>query len=141
MENFQLLSDLVEQIQRDKGKDLDFKSAASLAGFDTLVDQRRFRTQITGSRAERKKIVREILDRQGTGRAVFRNTRSAVGWSPERIEKLYPLTGSEEDIARANRELMDALKNEKTERVFDYEHDGVRFYNKKISKYNFITHD
>lgn len=41
--------------------------------------------------AARSRLVRELLDRHGTGRLLFRNTRAAVQGFPERDLHLYPL--------------------------------------------------
>ncbi len=44
----------------------------------------------------RRRITAELLDRHGTGRAVFRNTRAAMSGFPERVPDLIPLPGSAE---------------------------------------------
>ena len=42
------------------------------------------------SQAGREQLVRELLDRHGTGRVLFRNTRAAIQGFPERHLNLYP---------------------------------------------------
>jgi ATP-dependent helicase HepA len=44
-----------------------------------------------GDEAARARLVRELLDRHGTGRLLFRNTRAAVRGFPERELHAYPL--------------------------------------------------
>ncbi|PCI08609.1 MAG: RNA polymerase-associated protein RapA [Gammaproteobacteria bacterium] len=44
----------------------------------------------------RTKLVEHLLDRHGTGRVLFRNTRSAVKGFPDRVLHAYPLTIPEE---------------------------------------------
>ena len=45
----------------------------------------------------REQFIDEVVDRQGTGRAVFRNTRAGISGFPERRPHLIPLSGGEED--------------------------------------------
>lgn len=40
----------------------------------------------------KKNLIQRLLDQQGTGRLLFRNTRASVGGFPERIVHAYPLT-------------------------------------------------
>lgn len=49
--------------------------------------------------ADKDKAIAELLDRHGTGRVLFRNTRSAVKGFPSRIANPYPL--SKENLAPA----------------------------------------
>jgi ATP-dependent helicase HepA len=56
--------------------------------------------QATNSSAEQKtaartQLVESLLDRHGTGRVLFRNTRSAVKGFPERVLNTYPLPAPE----------------------------------------------
>ncbi len=53
----------------------------------------------------REAFIAEVVDRQGTGRAVFRNTRAAMSGFPERHVTLIPLAGSAEDRARVAGEI------------------------------------
>ncbi len=45
----------------------------------------------SGTAAARERLIRELLDRHGTGRLLFRNTRAAVRGFPERELHAYPL--------------------------------------------------
>ncbi len=49
-----------------------------------------------GDEAARARLVRELLDRHGTGRLLFRNTRAAVRGFPERELHAYPLDNPEQ---------------------------------------------
>ncbi|MGH1362826.1 MAG: RNA polymerase-associated protein RapA [Calditrichia bacterium] len=48
------------------------------------------------SKNERDEIIDTLLDRHGTGRVMFRNTRSAIKGFPQRLPKLAALPGSSE---------------------------------------------
>ncbi|MAT91805.1 MAG: RNA polymerase-associated protein RapA [Halioglobus sp.] len=48
------------------------------------------------SDAEPADLVRQILDRHGTGRVLFRNTRAAVSGFPQRVLHRYPLPNPEQ---------------------------------------------
>ncbi len=48
-----------------------------------------------GGRHKAHPIIRAVLDRHGTGRSVYRNTRAALKGFPGREVKLYPLKASE----------------------------------------------
>ena len=50
----------------------------------------------TGDSEARARLVRELLDRHGTGRLLFRNTRAAVQGFPERELHPYPLPSPDE---------------------------------------------
>ncbi len=52
----------------------------------------------------RRHLVDELIDRFGIGRAMFRNTRSAVGNFPKRIADIISLDGNSHDIERSNNE-------------------------------------
>ena len=48
----------------------------------------------------RRQIVQDLLDRHGTGRAVFRNTRVTMSGFPQRVAHLLPLPAAENDAGR-----------------------------------------
>ena len=62
------------------------RAVAGLLGFDEpeLAD-------INANERLRTHVINELLDRHGTGRVLFRNTRSAVQGFPERELHAYPL--------------------------------------------------
>ncbi|MBN1893360.1 RNA polymerase-associated protein RapA [bacterium] len=55
---------------------------------------------------ERERIAKELLDQYGTGRAVFRNTRTAMKDWPQRQVHLHPLQGEAELLQRLNQEFL-----------------------------------
>jgi len=55
---------------------------------------------------ERERLAKELLDQYGTGRAVFRNTRSAMKDWPQRQVHLYPLQGDAEVLSRISQEFL-----------------------------------
>ncbi len=61
------------------------------------------------SESNRKKLIEHLLDQQGTGRLLFRNTRSAIQGFPERIIHIYPLNTpddyTKEDLAKIQAEI------------------------------------
>jgi len=63
----------------------------------------------------RQRMVDELIDRFGIGRAMFRNTRTAVGNFPKRIADILPLDGNKSCIDQSNKELQnqfDTLTND-----------------------------
>lgn len=62
-------------------------------------------------KADSETIVRSLLDRHGTGRVLFRNTRAAIKGFPERIVRSYPLEAPEQYI-HAQLELAEKLHPE-----------------------------
>jgi ATP-dependent helicase HepA len=57
----------------------------------------------------RQKIVDELLDRFGVGRAMFRNTRQTVGGFPKRIVDLAPLSATPGDTETLQKEQLHIL--------------------------------
>lgn len=55
--------------------------------FDTPVDQ----SALTTDPVARQQLIKDLLDRHGTGRVLFRNTRAAIKNFPTRIPHSYPL--------------------------------------------------
>ncbi|VXB69473.1 RNA polymerase-associated protein RapA [Pseudomonas sp. 8O] len=74
----------------DQGK-LSAQARDAIGGF--LGDEGRALLDAidTGDNEARARLVRELLDRHGTGRLLFRNTRAAVQGFPERELHPYPL--------------------------------------------------
>ena len=121
--NFQKIAELIDQIKNGYLDNIDFESAVSISGFNSSEDKKRFKSLFAGSDKQRKKLVLEILDRQGAGRVIFRNTRSSINWFFRRFEKLYPLAAMPEQVDQANRELWDILTEDKTVISYDYVSD------------------
>ena len=59
------------------------------------------------SETERTKLLNDLLDRHGTGRVMFRNTRTAIAGFPRRIARLHAL-----DVPADQPDLLDALAEE-----------------------------
>lgn len=56
-------------------------------------------------------LIEQILDRHGTGRVMFRNTRAAISGFPERVLHRYPLP-TPDAYSHANSDLLEALHPE-----------------------------
>ncbi len=56
------------------------------------------------SSAEVAELISRLVDRHGTGRILFRNTRNAVAGFPSRVPELYPLEASTAYLAAISRE-------------------------------------
>lgn len=89
-ENFGAVADLVDQLDGDgaisdalRAKALQRDPTGSLAARFDRVD-----AEEEGARAT---LMSELLDRHGTGRVLFRNTRAAIAGFPERVPHLAPL--------------------------------------------------
>jgi len=53
-----------------------------------------------GDESARERLVSDLLDRHGTGRVLFRNTRGAIAGFPARAPHLVPLAGGRDDADR-----------------------------------------
>lgn len=71
----------------------------------------------------KNQIIGDILDRYGTGRAVFRNTRTTMSGFPKRLAHLIPLQGSSEDLENQTREY-EADQNHQQKFLFNYKNDA-----------------
>lgn len=58
-------------------------------------------------------LIQRLLDRHGTGRVLFRNTREAVSGFPRRTVYQYPLPGPKEQISRTDDAITMLLQPEK----------------------------
>jgi len=78
------------------GKPLTAPDAKVLRGLCT-ANPERLETRLAGIKkgdaAAREELVKELLDQHGTGRVMFRNTRSAMKGFPKRKVALIPLPG------------------------------------------------
>lgn len=77
---------------------------------DTALSMLKSHNNGTLSDNDRKQIVAEILDRQGIGRALFRNTRAVIGGFPERKVFIEYLDGSKEQRQNAIQLLQEDLR-------------------------------
>jgi len=74
----------------DQGK-LSQQARAAIHGFLGAEGDELLASVEGGDEEARARLVRELLDRHGTGRVLFRNTRAAVQGFPERQLHPYPL--------------------------------------------------
>jgi ATP-dependent helicase HepA len=72
--NYQSLNQLVQKLQQEDAID-----ASLIDDFARFVDDQSIRAV-----KDKSELIQRLLDHYGTGRAVFRNTRAAVGGFPER---------------------------------------------------------
>lgn len=92
--NYRPVAEAVRELL-DKGR-LSAEATATIARFlgsegETLVE-----AVNAGDEEASARLVRELLDRHGTGRVLFRNTRQAVQGFPERNLHAYPLASPDE---------------------------------------------
>ncbi len=76
-----------------------------------------------GDIAARDQILQALLDQHGTGRVMFRNTRTAISGFPKRIARLQPLHAFEEHEFQALAEEFDADTNPKAADAFEPNYD------------------
>jgi ATP-dependent helicase HepA len=89
------------------GRELDDKNREFMAGLPGMEDLAANAPQAS-SPAQRQRIVAELLDRFGIGRAMFRNTRAVVGGFPKRIVDIPKLKASAHCIENIRHEMLDA---------------------------------
>lgn len=88
----------------------ELNELAALLHSDTALSMLKSHNSGTLSDSDRKQIVAEILDRQGIGRALFRNTRAVIGGFPERKVFVEYLDASKEQRLNALQMLNDDLR-------------------------------
>ncbi|MDZ4289665.1 MAG: RNA polymerase-associated protein RapA [Prosthecobacter sp.] len=71
----------------------------------------------SGGEGEREKLIASLLDEFGTGRVMFRNTRTALSGFPEREAKLVPLAADDDPLAAKVKWLAKLLKDLGEEKV------------------------
>ena len=79
----------------DQGQ-LSAQARSAIAGFLGEQGDELLGAVDAGDEQARARLVRELLDRHGTGRLLFRNTRAAVQGFPERELHAYPLPNPDE---------------------------------------------
>ncbi len=72
---------------------------------------------LLASESGRQTITEQLLDRYGTGRVLFRNTRAAVAGFPERRLHSHALAADEEELQAKLQWLVDWLKQHRQEKV------------------------
>ncbi|MCK5075389.1 MAG: RNA polymerase-associated protein RapA, partial [Calditrichia bacterium] len=71
----------------------------------------------------RDNLIDDILDRFGTGRAIFRNTRTAMSGFPERIAGLVPLEGNTEILQQQTTEFKAGMDENQNKPAYNYNAD------------------
>jgi ATP-dependent helicase HepA len=69
----------------------DIQRLASVLHRDQAEIKARLKSIAKGDEAAREDLLEELIDRHGTGRVMFRNTRAVVTGFPKRVATLYPL--------------------------------------------------
>lgn len=88
------VADLVDEIAEERPLTSELRSAALerdptgtlAAGFEAID---------AGESGARARVMSELLDRHGTGRVLFRNTRAAIAGFPQRVPHLVALRGGD----------------------------------------------
>ncbi|KPX86907.1 RNA polymerase-associated protein RapA [Pseudomonas meliae] len=88
-ENYRPVAQAVQELL-DKGK-LSAAAQKTIHGFLGAEGDSLLAAVNTGDDEAKARLIRELLDRHGTGRVLFRNTRAAVQGFPERKLHQYPL--------------------------------------------------
>ncbi|RMU90826.1 RNA polymerase-associated protein RapA [Pseudomonas coronafaciens pv. porri] len=88
-ENYRPVAQAVQELL-DKGK-LSPQAQTTIHGFLGAEGDALLAAVNAGDDEAKSRLIRELLDRHGTGRVLFRNTRAAVQGFPERKLHEYPL--------------------------------------------------
>ncbi len=88
-ENYRPVAQAVQELL-DKGK-LSAAAQKTIHGFLGAEGDTLLAAVNAGDDEAKARLIRELLDRHGTGRVLFRNTRAAVQGFPERKLHQYPL--------------------------------------------------
>ncbi|MCO6055702.1 RNA polymerase-associated protein RapA [Pseudomonas sp. MOB-449] len=92
--NYRPVAEAVQELL-DQGR-LSEKAEATIKGFLGEEGEGLLQALAAGDTEAAPRLVRELLDRHGTGRVLFRNTRAAVQGFPERKLHPYPLPNPSE---------------------------------------------
>ena len=110
-ENYEPLANLLEDLFENNSLDASLlKKIGSLIGEQTLQDSLE---SAQGESQARETLLNKLLDRHGTGRVLFRNTRAAVSGFPQRKLHAYPLPENEPYEGITERSLDSALSPER----------------------------
>ncbi|WP_277962402.1 RNA polymerase-associated protein RapA [Pseudomonas sp. RIT-To-2] len=93
-EHYRPVAEAVQELL-DKGR-LSPKAHATIQGFLGAEGEALLTAVNDGDTEAAARLIRELLDRHGTGRVLFRNTRAAVQGFPERKLHPYPLANPDE---------------------------------------------
>lgn len=84
------ISDIIRQLRDDNGHDKAEDSL--LASLRPLLDDALLKAFQDAPQAQRQAVIDALLDRFGTGRSLFRNSRASVGGFPARVLHEHPLS-------------------------------------------------
>ncbi|QXH52708.1 RNA polymerase-associated protein RapA [Pseudomonas fakonensis] len=96
-ENYRPVAEAVQELL-DEGR-LSPKAHATIQGFLGAEGEALLAAVSDGDTQASARLIRELLDRHGTGRVLFRNTRAAIQGFPERQLHPYPLANPEQYVA------------------------------------------
>jgi len=121
--NYQQISSLVNDIEKQEKIDLasieKIRSVFENMGIKHLDDM------LTQKKLSKSGLIRQILDTHGTGRVMFRNTRSIVKGFPKRMVNLVPLDDITDEIlyTQNSLELLLDLGLSEQKPIFQLEND------------------
>jgi len=107
---YQIIADLIEKISANEG--LSDSYITHLLSLESNIDIDSVKTG-TLSEKEKTDIIHHLLDCHGTGRVLFRNTRSAIKGFPERHVTAYSLELPEQYTALSTSPVLDQLHPER----------------------------
>ncbi|ANY87869.1 RNA polymerase-associated protein RapA [Pseudomonas putida] len=93
-EHYRPVAEAVQELL-DEGR-LSPKAHATIEGFLGAEGEALLAAVTDGDSQASARLIRELLDRHGTGRVLFRNTRAAIQGFPERQLHPYPLANPEQ---------------------------------------------
>lgn len=93
-EHYRPVAEAVQELL-DEGR-LSPKAHATIGGFLGAEGEALLAAVTDGDSQASARLIRELLDRHGTGRVLFRNTRAAIQGFPERQLHPYPLANPEQ---------------------------------------------
>ncbi|MFV3406897.1 RNA polymerase-associated protein RapA [Pseudomonas sp. NY15463] len=96
-EHYRPVAEAVQELL-DEGR-LSSKAHATIQGFLGAEGETLLAAINEGDTQASARLIRELLDRHGTGRVLFRNTRAAIQGFPERHLHPYPLANPEQYAA------------------------------------------
>jgi ATP-dependent helicase HepA len=121
--NYQKISTLVDDI--DKQETIDLASIDRIRLVFEKMGIKNLDDMLTQKRLNKYKLIRQIQDTYGTGRVMFRNTRSIVKGFPKRVINLVPLDDITDEVlfTQNSLELLLDLGLSQQKPIFQLEND------------------
>jgi ATP-dependent helicase HepA len=121
--NYQKISALVDDI--DKQSNINLNSIEKIRSVFDDMGIKHLDGILTQKRLSKTRLIRQILDTHGTGRVMFRNTRSIVKGFPKRVVNLAPLDDITDEIlyTQNSLELLLDLGLSEQKPIFQLEND------------------